>query len=74
METVKLIIEAAGIVIAAKDMTVAFDERGGMLPRSPHGYGCSCTEMTFLLSSPCFSGAKYDLPLYVLSLPTNLVH
>ena len=28
METVKLIIEAAGIVIAAKDMTVAFDERG----------------------------------------------
>ncbi len=28
METTKLIIESAGIVVAAHDMTVCYDERG----------------------------------------------
>ena len=28
METVKLIIEASGIIMASKDMTVCYDERG----------------------------------------------
>jgi hypothetical protein len=44
METAKLIIESAGIIMASPDMTMCYDERG----------------------------AKYDLPKYVLSFPTNL--
>ncbi|GAX84347.1 hypothetical protein CEUSTIGMA_g11769.t1 [Chlamydomonas eustigma] len=44
METAKLIIESAGIIMGSADMTTYYDERG----------------------------AKYDLPKYVLSFPTNL--
>ncbi|GAX82502.1 hypothetical protein CEUSTIGMA_g9929.t1 [Chlamydomonas eustigma] len=44
METAKVIIESAGIIIASPDMTLCYDERS----------------------------AKYDLPYYVMSLPTNL--
>jgi hypothetical protein len=44
METAKLIIESAGVIMGSTDMTTCYDEKG----------------------------AKYDLPAYVLSLPTNL--
>lgn len=44
MATARLIIDSAGIIIAAEDMTVCYDERG----------------------------AKYELPTYVLSDPSNL--
>ncbi len=31
-ETAKIIIESAGIIVAAPDMTVMYDERGACLP------------------------------------------
>jgi len=45
MESTKLILESAGIIVNTTDMTICYDERG----------------------------AKYDLPKYVLSEPTNLI-
>jgi hypothetical protein len=45
MDTARLILETAGIIVARHDMTVMYDERG----------------------------AKYDLPKYVLSEPSNML-
>lgn len=44
LETAQLILESAGIIVAAADMSQCYDERG----------------------------AKYDLPNYVLSNPSNV--
>eukprot|EP01025_Chloroclados_australasicus_P030279 TRINITY_DN3038_c0_g1_i7.p5 TRINITY_DN3038_c0_g1~~TRINITY_DN3038_c0_g1_i7.p5 ORF type:complete len:129 (-),score=16.84 TRINITY_DN3038_c0_g1_i7:752-1138(-) len=45
METTRIIIDAAGIIVAAQDLSVCYDEKG----------------------------AKYELPNYVWSAPSNLV-
>lgn len=44
IETARTIVEAAGIIVTAPDMSICYDERG----------------------------ARYELPRYVLSNPSNL--
>lgn len=62
MKTARAIIDSAGIIVAAENMTVCYDTRGTQL--GGVGDASSCTQKT---------GVKYELPLYVLSAPTNLV-
>lgn len=88
METIKLILETAGIVVAAHDMTICYDERG------EHRGGPNVCRITIFCSSTQGSlsvkhsdaiirtthphhcmrneGAKYELPKFVLCDPVNL--
>ncbi|KAF7023615.1 hypothetical protein CFC21_036096 [Triticum aestivum] len=70
------IVDSAGIIVSNSDMTLCYDERGKIII-----FPCiACIFSTAL----CFqnqnqwlgnsaAGAKYELPKYVLSEPTNLI-
>jgi hypothetical protein len=64
-------VESAGVIVSNADLTLCYDERGLVLD----------FVIVFILSivfrsfmrTINISGAKYELPKYVLSEPTNLV-
>lgn len=60
MKTARAIIDSAGIIVAAENLTVCYDARGTFM------FGCNS-------ASRLLSGVKYELPMYVLSAPTNLI-
>ncbi len=70
METCKLFIESAGIIVASPDMTVCYDERGKSVGLTLCGLS---PYLKLLPLDDDDSGAKYELPKFVLSLPTNIV-
>ncbi|XP_071907333.1 uncharacterized protein [Coffea arabica] len=59
------IIDSAGVIIQNPDMTVCYDERGPIL--------LFFRPNKFCYVPFAFIGAKYELPKYVLSEPTNLI-
>lgn len=68
------IVESAGIIVHNPDMTLCFDERGNSLISfhpSPTFYLLQFMSDRKTISS--MSGARYELPKYVLSEPTNLI-
>lgn len=64
------IVDSAGVIVTSADMTMCYDERGMCIL-----YFCFLRFYEEITpTKPFFSaGAKYELPKYVLSEPTNLI-
>lgn len=70
------IVDSAGVIIQSADLTICYDERGATL--SLHfsflflfiGFVPFSFHQAYSIS---IAGAKYELPKYVLSEPTNLI-
>ncbi|KAI9385742.1 hypothetical protein POPTR_011G107700v4 [Populus trichocarpa] len=60
------IVDSAGVIVQNADLTICYDERG--CTDSFH----FCNSFVIVLA-PFAKSAKYELPKYVLSEPTNLI-
>lgn len=75
LDLAQAIVDSAGIIIPNADMTLCYDERGkySILPR----FFIRTLWWSYLRNSRSqalfIAGAKYELPKYVLSEPTNLI-
>lgn len=66
------IVESAGIIVSNADLTLCYDERGTAFSSI---FLCVLLLHFFFHLIGLFNmpGAKYELPKYVLSEPTNLI-
>ncbi|KAF6991265.1 hypothetical protein CFC21_008371 [Triticum aestivum] len=72
------IVDSAGIIVSNPDLTLCYDERGeSELLFSLSQVSLFCSAVFSLETNFCGdcmdAGAKYELPNYVLSEPTNLI-
>lgn len=70
----QVIVESADTIISSSDMTLCYDERG------LRAFGSDCHSQPLFITCAnshlqtfFIAGAKYELPKYVLSEPTNLI-
>jgi len=67
-------LDSAGVIIASADMTTCYDERGlGKCDFFPFLFCSHIRKHSCALIVNSIAGAKYELPKYVLSEPTNLI-
>lgn len=68
------IIDSAGVIVQNPDLTVCYDERGSHSTSFPFSLRKKCHDDILPDLHFVLTGAKYELPKYVLSEPTNLIH
>jgi len=66
------IVDSAGVIIASADMTTCYDERGLGKCNFTLFYLHIRKRLRSLMVNS-IAGAKYELPKYILSEPTNLI-
>ena len=69
------IIDSAGVIVQNADLTVCYDERGPyhcFIKEIMICYFSLTINIIFIIAN-LIAGAKYELPKYVLSEPTNLI-
>ncbi|GAB4827176.1 hypothetical protein Ancab_034066 [Ancistrocladus abbreviatus] len=69
------IVDSAGVIVQNPDLTVSYDERGALAQTISFSWIDFLLCFTLYINQPkcVFAGAKYELPKYVLSEPTNLI-
>ncbi|KAI6705472.1 hypothetical protein NL676_008434 [Syzygium grande] len=79
------IVDSAGVIVQRADLTVCYDERGAISIYSPSPTPASCplpprnlfnlycSVHNLIRAMMIVAGAKYELPKYVWSEPTNLI-
>ena len=69
------IVDSAGIIVSNPDMTLCYDERGAYILITKFFDSLFLDELfrAGLKTGNSVAGAKYELPKYVLSEPTNLI-
>lgn len=66
------IVDGAGVIVQNPDLTICYDERGSR--PSLDFASINVVEYCLLIEDVyVIAGAKYELPKYVLSEPTNLI-
>jgi hypothetical protein len=67
------IVESAGIIVSNADLTLCYDERGAIFQSHMSAFFYCFPIFKVVISLIDIPGAKYELPKYVLSEPTNLI-